>query len=355
MERWATFDCYGTLIDWNGGIGRELERLFGAEQRRRAAAPLPRARAGAPARGSDAELPRGDDEALARLGAPAGEEDALAGSLPDWEPFPEVPAALDGGARARLEARDPLEHRPRLHRRVASRGSASRSTRRSSRPRSARTSRRTATGDEFFARTGADRARTSTSPRASSTTSRPRSSSACRTVWINRLGEAPEPAARRRAAHASTASPTPSTRSSHERAARHTRGRPARSPSCSRAVEEALSGPLGFDADAVRRLVADGLARDEHAGCSRKTASPSPRRAASSRRPRQLGRRRPARRAGGADSARSSLALAEARLAREGADADALVAVRPATRAPTRSSRATATATCAASGTWRSS
>ena len=29
-ERWATFDCYGTLIDWNRGIGRELERLFGA-------------------------------------------------------------------------------------------------------------------------------------------------------------------------------------------------------------------------------------------------------------------------------------------------------------------------------------
>ena len=28
--RWATFDCYGTLIDWNAGIGRELERLFGA-------------------------------------------------------------------------------------------------------------------------------------------------------------------------------------------------------------------------------------------------------------------------------------------------------------------------------------
>ncbi len=29
MERWATFDCYGTLIDWNGGIRRELARLFG--------------------------------------------------------------------------------------------------------------------------------------------------------------------------------------------------------------------------------------------------------------------------------------------------------------------------------------
>ena len=28
--RWATFDCYGTLIDWNGGIAGELARLFGA-------------------------------------------------------------------------------------------------------------------------------------------------------------------------------------------------------------------------------------------------------------------------------------------------------------------------------------
>ena len=30
-DRWATFDCYGTLIDWNGGILRELERLFGVQ------------------------------------------------------------------------------------------------------------------------------------------------------------------------------------------------------------------------------------------------------------------------------------------------------------------------------------
>ena len=28
-DRWATFDCYGTLIDWNGGIRGELARLFG--------------------------------------------------------------------------------------------------------------------------------------------------------------------------------------------------------------------------------------------------------------------------------------------------------------------------------------
>src|SRR4051794_41927621 len=33
--------------------------------------------------------------ALARLGAPAAEQDLLARSLPYWEPFPEVPAALE--------------------------------------------------------------------------------------------------------------------------------------------------------------------------------------------------------------------------------------------------------------------
>ena len=26
MPRWASFDCYGTLIDWNGGIRAELAR-----------------------------------------------------------------------------------------------------------------------------------------------------------------------------------------------------------------------------------------------------------------------------------------------------------------------------------------
>ena len=31
MERWATFDCYGTLVDWNAGIRGELEKLFGVE------------------------------------------------------------------------------------------------------------------------------------------------------------------------------------------------------------------------------------------------------------------------------------------------------------------------------------
>jgi 2-haloacid dehalogenase len=30
--RWATFDCYGTLVDWNRGIGTELGRLLGADR-----------------------------------------------------------------------------------------------------------------------------------------------------------------------------------------------------------------------------------------------------------------------------------------------------------------------------------
>jgi len=34
-NRWATFDCYGTLIDWNAGIHRVLAHVFGA-----AAAPM---------------------------------------------------------------------------------------------------------------------------------------------------------------------------------------------------------------------------------------------------------------------------------------------------------------------------
>jgi FMN phosphatase YigB (HAD superfamily) len=28
--RWATFDCYGTLVDWHAGIQAELARIFGS-------------------------------------------------------------------------------------------------------------------------------------------------------------------------------------------------------------------------------------------------------------------------------------------------------------------------------------
>lgn len=34
MDRphWATFDCYGTLVDWDAGIGGELGRLLGVDE-----------------------------------------------------------------------------------------------------------------------------------------------------------------------------------------------------------------------------------------------------------------------------------------------------------------------------------
>jgi len=32
VERWASFDCYGTLIDWDGGVRAELARVFGDER-----------------------------------------------------------------------------------------------------------------------------------------------------------------------------------------------------------------------------------------------------------------------------------------------------------------------------------
>jgi 2-haloacid dehalogenase len=31
-DRWATFDCYGTLVDWNAGIRAQLARVFGDER-----------------------------------------------------------------------------------------------------------------------------------------------------------------------------------------------------------------------------------------------------------------------------------------------------------------------------------
>ena len=92
-DRWATFDCYGTLIDWNGGIRGELARVFGEE---RADELLVRYHELEPQLEADGTRSYREvlTEAMRELGAPAGEEDELARSLPSWAPFPEVPAAL---------------------------------------------------------------------------------------------------------------------------------------------------------------------------------------------------------------------------------------------------------------------
>ena len=92
-DRWATFDCYGTLIDWNGGIRGELARVFGED---RADELLDRYHELEPQLEADGKRSYRDvlTEAMRRLGATAGEENALARSLPTWQPFPEVPEAL---------------------------------------------------------------------------------------------------------------------------------------------------------------------------------------------------------------------------------------------------------------------
>ncbi len=97
-DRWATFDCYGTLVDWNGGIRAQLARVFGDE---RAGELLERYHELEPELEVDGKRSYREvlTEAMRRLGASEDDESALADSLPEWHPFPEVPQALE-------EARD---------------------------------------------------------------------------------------------------------------------------------------------------------------------------------------------------------------------------------------------------------
>ena len=98
-SRWATFDCYGTLIDWNPGIRTQLERLFGVE---RAPRLLERYHELEPE--IEAQPFRSYREVLTlalerlaqeeEIAVPEGEAERSPSSLPDWPPFPEVPAAL---------------------------------------------------------------------------------------------------------------------------------------------------------------------------------------------------------------------------------------------------------------------
>jgi 2-haloacid dehalogenase len=92
-DRWASFDCYGTLIDWNAGIRGALADVFGEH---RADDLLMRYHGLEPELEHDGARSYAEvmTEAMRRLGAPDERAPALAGSLPSWEPFPEVPAVL---------------------------------------------------------------------------------------------------------------------------------------------------------------------------------------------------------------------------------------------------------------------
>jgi len=103
--RWATFDCYGTLVDWNAGIRRELERLLGPpkgdELLSRYHAVEPRVQSEHPTWSYREVMAAVLAELASEAGVevPAGERDALGRSLPGWPVFAEVPGAL-------AEARD---------------------------------------------------------------------------------------------------------------------------------------------------------------------------------------------------------------------------------------------------------
>jgi 2-haloacid dehalogenase len=94
VERWASFDCYGTLIDWDGGVRAELARVFGEEA---ADAQLERYHEVEPdlQRHGTLSYRHVLTETMRRLGAPAGAEHGLADSLPGWRAFPEVHGALE--------------------------------------------------------------------------------------------------------------------------------------------------------------------------------------------------------------------------------------------------------------------
>ena len=99
LERWATFDVYGTLIDWMSGIRGELARIWPEEDADRL---LERYHELEPRIEEGRAIPYREvlSETLALvapeegLDLPSDEEDALGDSLPSWHSFPEVPGAL---------------------------------------------------------------------------------------------------------------------------------------------------------------------------------------------------------------------------------------------------------------------
>jgi 2-haloacid dehalogenase len=192
VQRWATFDCYGTLIDWNAGIGRELERLFGV------------ARAGEFLHAYhelEPQIQRDDPGrsyrevmavALARLGAPADEQDALGRSLPSWEPFAEVPAALEEARAAgwRLAVLSNTD-RDLLDASLARIGVEFELSVVASEIGSYKPGR--GHWDEFFERSGGDPGRHVHVGASLFHDIAPATALGLRTIWINRLGEEPEP------------------------------------------------------------------------------------------------------------------------------------------------------------------
>ncbi len=193
VARWATFDCYGTLIDWNGGIRRELARLWGEtgadDLLRRYHELEPRVEAETPGM-TYRNVMR---SVLAQLGeVPPGEKEALGRSLPSWPAFPEVPAAL-AEARARGWRLAILSNTDRdfIEASKARLGAPFDETVVASEIGSYKPAHRH--WEEFFARTGAPQEGHVHVAASRFHDIAPARDLGLRTVWINRLGERPDP------------------------------------------------------------------------------------------------------------------------------------------------------------------
>jgi 2-haloacid dehalogenase len=99
-ERWATFDCYGTLIDWQAGIRAVVESLWPDAdaarlvERYHAIEPLVQEGRSLAYREVGARTLRAI-AAVEDLSLATADAYALADALPGWPVFPEVPPALN--------------------------------------------------------------------------------------------------------------------------------------------------------------------------------------------------------------------------------------------------------------------
>jgi 2-haloacid dehalogenase len=99
VDGWATFDCYGTLVDWLGGIRGTLATLWPAADADALLATYHRIEPTVQ-EGRGITYRQAMAETLGALAVSEGlalypaDRDALAETLPSWPVFPEVPAAL---------------------------------------------------------------------------------------------------------------------------------------------------------------------------------------------------------------------------------------------------------------------
>jgi 2-haloacid dehalogenase len=184
---WATFDCYGTLIDWNGGIRAALARAFGET---RADEQLRRFHEIEPGLQKDGRRTYRDvlTEAMREMGADGDGVTALAESLPEWPAFPDVRPALEalraGGWRLAILSNTDRDYIDASIQRI---GVPIDLAIVASEIGSYKPAPRHWT--EFFTRTGAERARHVHVAASLFHDIEPAAALGLRAVWINRLGE----------------------------------------------------------------------------------------------------------------------------------------------------------------------